>query len=100
VINSGDYTGECCDTIANCPNAYDSGTSDNVKSGWKASTVTFGTPEMAVHACPQKSSVCKSAYNWAEYDTKYTNPGGYVVGLEASKTWTTKDSCTYIFGND
>ena len=98
LINSGDYAGECCDTIENCPNAYDSASSDKVKTGWKSSSVTFSTPEMAVHACPMKASVCKSAYNWASYATEMSNPGGYVVGLSASSSWTTKDSCTYLFG--
>lgn len=58
VSNSDGYLGECCDTLANCPNAYDSSTSDKVKAGWKASTVTFASVDMAVHACPFKSSKC------------------------------------------
>ena len=51
------YAGECCDTLANCPNAYDSGTS-GVASGWKASTVTFATVDMAIHACPMRTTKC------------------------------------------
>ena len=98
LINSGDYAGECCDTIENCPNAYDSTTSDKVKTGWKASTVTFSTPEMAVHACPMKASVCKMAAGWDNYATDISTAGGNIVGLSASSSWTTKDSCTYIFG--
>ena len=58
VSDSDGYLGECCDTLANCPNAYDSSTSDKVKAGWKASTVTFASVDMAVHACPFKSSKC------------------------------------------
>ena len=53
-----DYAGECCDSIENCPNAYDAGTADNVKAGWKASSVTFASVDMAVHACPFKSWKC------------------------------------------
>ena len=49
LIESGlDYAGECCDVLSNCPNAYDSSQSDNVASGWKASTVTFSSVDMAI----------------------------------------------------
>jgi outer membrane lipoprotein SlyB len=54
------YGGECCDTLANCPNAYDSSTGDNVAAGWKASTVTFASVDMAVHACPFKTTKCSN----------------------------------------
>jgi hypothetical protein len=54
------YAGECCDTIANCPNAYDAGAPNSVKAGWKASTVTFSNVDMAVHACPFKAHKCKN----------------------------------------
>jgi hypothetical protein len=54
------YGGECCDTLANCPNAYDSGTGDTVKAGWKASTVTFASVDMAIHACPFRTTKCNN----------------------------------------
>lgn len=57
-----DYAGECCDSIENCPNAYDSGTVDNVKAGWKASSVTFNSVDMAIHACPFKAWKCTNVY--------------------------------------
>lgn len=77
----GDYAGECCDSIENCPNAYDSSESDSLASGWLSSTSTFASVDMAVHACPMKADVCKSMYNYDAKATKYANPGGYWVGL-------------------
>jgi hypothetical protein len=56
--SSDEYSGECCDSLANCPNAYDSGGTDNLASGWKASSVSFNSVDMAVHACPMKESKC------------------------------------------
>jgi len=98
MIYGGDYTGECCDSIENCPNAYDSSTTDKVASGWLASTVTFASVDMAVHACPNKFIVCSTLYNWADADTKWANPAGYWIGLLSDAAWSTKDSCSYVFG--
>jgi hypothetical protein len=84
-----DYYGECCDTLSNCANAYDSSTSDNVASGWLASTVTFAEVDMAVHACPMKTDVCKVVYRSDSRATEVTNTGGYTIGLEAGTNWTT-----------
>lgn len=87
-IPSGEaYAGECCDTLANCPNAYDSGTSDNVKAGWKASTVTFGSVDLAVHACPQKADLCY---------TQNTNADKKTHGFHDGVQYTPQDSCSFL----
>jgi hypothetical protein len=89
IASGGDYSGECCDTIANCPNAYDSSTTDTVASGWLASTVTFASVDLAVHACPMKEDVCKSVYRSGTFGTEWANTGGYWMGLLSDAAWTT-----------
>ena len=99
ITGSTNYAGECCDKIENCPNAYDNSTSDLVRSGWKASSVTFASVDMAVHACPMKQEKCANMYNVEKKATDAANMGGYVIGLQAEQAWTTQDSCGYLFGS-
>ena len=97
-----DYTGECCETLATCPNAYDASTTDNVKAGWKVSTVTFASVDMAVHACPIKSWKCAST-DFADrgttsliFDENYDYPD-YGFNNEAIST---QDQCSYHITKD
>ena len=89
------YAGECCDTIANCPNAYDAGTTDNVKAGWKASTVTFTSVDMAVHSCPYKSWKCNDFEFKKEADGTFLNYN-YLssnFGFRDDKDISSQDQC-------
>lgn len=108
--SSTDYSGECCDSIENCPNAYDSGGTDSLASGWKASSVSFNSVDMAVHACPMKESKCWTSscdtYNKATQACNYDGDqgemdwdvNGYGLGMRKSALWTTQDSCSYLMG--
>ena len=102
-----DYAGECCDTLANCPNAYDAGTGDTVTAGWLASTVTFASVDMAVHACPMKSWKCTNTNSGDRSTTSISNLDysqyevvSLTYGFDTTKVITTQDQCSYHISKD